>query len=193
MPTEDPTWKRCNTCKRPIAFRASYYACSVSTCNRKGTDFAFCSVGCWDAHVPLFRHRDAWADEKTAPTAEEWERQERSEPRRPATPAPPVARPAASPTVIRRPGAALPPGSEATAANPAASDTPASSSTDVPRDVLVVVSKLKAYIRAISGMNTSDDVVGPLSDRLRLLCDDAVERARDDGRKTVMARDFRRS
>jgi len=63
----------------------------------------------------------------------------------------------------------------------------------VPRDVLVVVSKLKLYIRAISGMNTSDDVVGPLSDRLRLLCDDAVERARDDGRKTVMARDFRRS
>jgi hypothetical protein len=41
-------------------------------------------------------------------------------------------------------------------------------------------------------MNTSDDVVGPLSDRLRLLCDDAVG-ARDDGRKTVMARDFRRS
>jgi len=31
-----------------------------------------------------------------------------------------------------------------------------------------------------------------LSERLRLLCDDAVERARDDGRKTLMARDFRR-
>src|SRR5690242_20695576 len=148
MPTEDPGWKRCNTCKRSIAFRAPYFACSVSTCNRKGTDFAFCSVGCWDAHVPLFRHRDAWADEKTAPTAEEWERQERSEPRHPATPAPTAARPAASPTVIRRPGAALPAGSDTTVPNATATDPPPHSSTDVPRDVLVVVSKLKAYIRA---------------------------------------------
>ena len=55
-----------------------------------------------------------------------------------------------------------------------------------------MVSKLKLYVRAISGMNTSDDVAEVLSERLRLLCDDAVERARDDGRKTVMARDFRR-
>jgi hypothetical protein len=80
--------------------------------------------------------------------------------------------------------------------DPAAASSHASSATtdaDVPRDILVVVSKLKLYVRAISGMNTSDDVVGPLSDRLRLMCDDAVERARDDGRKTVMARDFRRS
>jgi hypothetical protein len=49
------------------------------------------------------------------------------------------------------------------------------------------------FARGADGTNTSDDVVGPLSDRLRLLCDDAVERVRDDGRKTVMARDFRRS
>ena len=61
-----------------------------------------------------------------------------------------------------------------------------------PRDVLVVVSKLKLYVRLTSGMNTSDDVIEPLSDRLRTLCDDAVERARAEGRKTVMARDFRR-
>jgi hypothetical protein len=195
MPIEDSTWKRCNTCKRPIAFRAPYFTCSVSTCNRKATDFAFCSVGCWDAHVPLFRHRDSWADEKTAPTPEEWEREQRSEPRRaPAASQPARPSAASSPTVIRRPGAAIPPGESRSAASV---DTPVAPTTtahtDVPRDVLVVISKLKLYIRAISGMNTSDDVVGPLSDRLRLLCDDAVERARDDGRKTVMARDFRRS
>src|SRR5687768_3824659 len=82
METDAQTWKRCNTCKKPIAFRAPYYSCSVSTCNRKGTDFVFCKVDCWDAHVPTLRHRDAWADEKTAPTAEEWAREQRSEPAR---------------------------------------------------------------------------------------------------------------
>ncbi|MBI3770178.1 MAG: hypothetical protein HY271_17030 [Deltaproteobacteria bacterium] len=56
--------------------------------------------------------------------------------------------------------------------------------------MLVVVSKLKLYVRLTSGLSTSDDVIAPLSDRLRRLCDDAVERARADGRKTVMARDF---
>jgi histone H3/H4 len=60
-----------------------------------------------------------------------------------------------------------------------------------PRDVLVVVSKLKLYIRATADMHTSDDVVEVLSDRLRDLCDAAVEQARAAGRKTVMARDFR--
>ena len=59
-----------------------------------------------------------------------------------------------------------------------------------PKDVLVVVSKLKAYIKAKSGMNTSGDVAENLSDKLRRLCDDAIIRARQDGRKTVMARDF---
>ena len=71
--TEDAsTWKRCNTCKKPIAFASGYFTCNVSTCNRKGTDFAFCSVSCWDAHVPVLRHRDAWAEEQQAPTAAAW-------------------------------------------------------------------------------------------------------------------------
>lgn len=164
--SDENVWKRCSTCKKPIGFLAPYFACSVSTCNRKGTDFAFCKVDCWDAHVPMLRHRDAWADEKTAPTAEEWAREQRAE-----------AKPAAA-TAPRR---VVEPSSTGTS-DPAA----------VPMDVLVVVSKLKHYIRVTAGMNTSDDVVDTLSNRLRYLCDDAVERARSDGRKTVMARDFRR-
>jgi hypothetical protein len=60
----------------------------------------------------------------------------------------------------------------------------------VPRDVLVVVSKLKLYIRARSGMNCSDGVVDVLSDRLRALADQAIERARIAGRRTVLDRDF---
>jgi hypothetical protein len=163
MSTDDPTtWKRCATCKKPIAFVAPYFACSVSTCNRKGTDFAFCTVDCWDAHVPVYRHRDSWADEKTAPTAEQWAREQRAETVRAAT-------------------------SSAGAAPHGAAPAQANA-----RDVLVVVSKLKGYVKDTAGMNTSDDVVDVLSDRLRLLCDDAIERARADGRKTVMARDFRR-
>ena len=162
MSIDDQTWKACNTCKRPIGFAAPYYACSVSTCNRKATGFAFCSVGCWDAHVPLFRHRDAWADERTSPTAEEWAREHEAEAERSA------------------------------AAAPSRGTEPAAAGGGVPREVLVVVSKLKGYIKTTAGMNTSDDVVELLSDRLRIMCDDAVERARSDGRKTVMARDFRR-
>jgi signal transduction histidine kinase len=70
-------WKRCSTCKAEIAFVAMYWACNVSTCNRPRTALAFCSVGCWDAHVPMVRHRDAWAEERRAPTRAEWERQVR--------------------------------------------------------------------------------------------------------------------
>jgi hypothetical protein len=58
------------------------------------------------------------------------------------------------------------------------------------KDVLVVISKLKAYIRSASGMNTAGNVAPALSDIIRRLCDGAIERARSDGRKTVMDRDF---
>jgi histone H3/H4 len=57
-------------------------------------------------------------------------------------------------------------------------------------EILVVVSKLKAYIRARSEMNTSDSVMETLSDLVRRLCDDAIDKARAAGRKTVMDRDF---
>jgi histone H3/H4 len=60
----------------------------------------------------------------------------------------------------------------------------------VANDVLIVVSKLKAYVRAASGMNTSESVIEVLSDRVRALCDQAIEQARAAGRKTVMDRDF---
>lgn len=58
------------------------------------------------------------------------------------------------------------------------------------KEVLVVVSKLKAYVREQSGMNTSGNVAPHLSDIIRNLCDEAIERARADGRKTLMDRDF---
>jgi len=58
-------------------------------------------------------------------------------------------------------------------------------------DVLVVASKTKDYIRASSGgMNTSAAVMKVLSDKVRELCNQAIARAKDDKRKTVMEKDF---
>lgn len=155
----------CSTCKQEIAFGAGYYVCNVSTCNRKATDFAFCSVACWDAHVPTFRHRESWAVEKRAPSRAAWEaEQSRSE-------------------------------AEATERAARAAErvepTPIVQTGEVPVDILVVASKLKAYVRARSGMNTSDSVLEILSDRLRELCDAAIDNASQAGRKTVLDRDFR--
>lgn len=58
------------------------------------------------------------------------------------------------------------------------------------KETLIVVSKLKNYIRAASEMNTSGSVADVLSDIVRNLCDQAIANARKDGRKTVMDRDF---
>ena len=60
-------WRRCSSCKREIAFERPYWICSVSTCNRKRTAMAFCTVACWDAPVPMMNHRECWAEERRAP------------------------------------------------------------------------------------------------------------------------------
>lgn len=57
-------------------------------------------------------------------------------------------------------------------------------------EVLVVASKVKAYIRNRSQMNTSGAVLEHLSGKIRALCDAAIQKAQADGRKTVMDRDF---
>ena len=69
---ESNLWRRCNTCKKSIDYKSLYWVCNVSTCNRKRTDLAFCTVSCWDAHVPLVNHRESWAEERHAPSREEW-------------------------------------------------------------------------------------------------------------------------
>jgi hypothetical protein len=171
MTTDTAPWKRCSTCKRPIGFAETWYACSVSTCNRKRIGLFFCSVPCWESHVPEARHRDAWAEQNQSPTRSEWEREQAEEA---AAEARAEARAKAEP--------------EQAAARPV---TPAARPAEIPREVLVVVSKLKAYIRARSGMNTSDNIVDVLSDHLRRICDRAIQNAERDGRRTVMDRDLR--
>lgn len=67
----------------------------------------------------------------------------------------------------------------------------ATPSGEVKREVLLVVSKTKEYVRAKAGLNTSDTVMDVLSDKIRALIDDAIRRALQDERKTLLDRDFR--
>lgn len=173
------TWRKCNACKNPIPFNAKYWVCSVSTCNRPRTGYVFCTVSCWDSHIAEARHRDAWAEEKRAPSKEAWERELAAhppEPQRAPTPAP-VAAP-----VRRVVGDASPATAAAVEGNIQLADTE--------RDILIVVSKLKKYIKDRSGMNTSDSVIELLSDHVRAICDDAIRAAARDERKTVLDRDI---
>jgi hypothetical protein len=149
----DPAvWRRCSACKNPIAPGAIYWVCSVSTCNQTRTALAFCTVSCWDAHLPVARHREAWAEERTAPARSESIESGRRR--------------------IVRPGGSAPlpaPGAD---------------------DVLIVASRLKDYVRAKSGYNTSDRVLAPLSAIVRRIVDEAIRSAQREGRRTVLDRDI---
>jgi hypothetical protein len=57
-------------------------------------------------------------------------------------------------------------------------------------EILVVVSKVKAYIRSCSGMNTSDSVMNLLSQKVRKYANRAIEQAESQGRKTILDRDI---
>ena len=177
-PNDSPTtFRTCTSCRAEIPYGATYFVCNVSTCNRPRVGLFFCSVSCWDGHLPEARHREAWAEERIAPTREAAMREASGN------------EPSAQPRrVVVAPAGSTP----RAATSPATASASASASaSDLPIDVLIVVSKLKAYVKARSGMNTSDGVVDVLSDELRKLCDAAIKVAAADGRKTVMDRDFR--
>jgi len=219
------TWLLCSACRTDIAFGSKYFQCSVSTCNRARTRLVFCSIACWDSHVATLRHRDAWAEDKIAPTKAAWEREQAGESSEPARPSPATPRTAAAPpqpaATASRPGrpATLvgtpPPASAATpqarpGTPPPASAAPAAAqhrvvaesppaappgthlNDVVDRDMLIVVSKLKKYIKDRSGMNCSDAVADVLSDHVRVICDDSIRAAGRDERKTVLERDVPR-
>jgi len=153
-------WRKCTTCKKLIGFRQKYWVCSVSTCNRIRTDLVFCDLKCFDAHVPVMNHRDAGAFERTSPSTA-------------STPG--------TPSIPHSPNAP----------KPAPSPTLAPTSSKAPEDeILVVVSKVKAYIRTRAGMNTSDSVMDILSEKMRAYADRAIESAQRSGRKTVLDRDL---
>lgn len=63
-------WRKCSSCKKPISYKSKYFICSTSTCNNARTGYVFCSVACFEVHVPGARHKDAAAIEQTSPDRE---------------------------------------------------------------------------------------------------------------------------
>jgi hypothetical protein len=57
-------------------------------------------------------------------------------------------------------------------------------------DILIVASKLKQYVKDKYDMNTSANVMEALSRIVRRQTDRAIDRAKSEGRKTLMDRDF---
>lgn len=62
--------------------------------------------------------------------------------------------------------------------------------TGTDAETLVVVSKVKKFIRANSGLNTSQCCIDALSKKIAELCTQGANNARNDGRKTIMGRDI---
>lgn len=163
--SEEKLWKKCSSCKKPIGLGAKYYVCSVSTCNGQRTGYVFCSVPCFEVHLPSARHKDAAAIEMKAPMQ------------------PDAGSAAAAAGTSREPTRKI------ISSGPASfSSSPANK--NLPREVLIIASRLKEYIQARAEMNTSGNVVDVLSDHVRVICDRAIDNARAEGRKTVMDRDL---
>ena len=148
-------WKKCSSCKKPIGLNSKYYECSVSTCTGERTGYVFCSIACFEVHLPGAKHRSAGAIEKKSPLT-----MTTDAPKRIIV----QSTPAGSPGIQKSP---------------------------MENEVLVVVSKMKQYIKDTSDMNTSEDVNLMISHMIRIQLDRAIDNARREGRKTVMARDFK--
>ena len=175
---EQGVWRRCSSCKGDILLADPYFACSVSTCNTARAPLVFCSLECWQSHVPAMRHRDAWAEEHRAPACAD---------------GPEVVPAQQAASAPRTPEPVTPAGASAKRRRIVSGDEPGpapQAAHEGPREVLIVASKLKAYVRAWGEMNTSDRVLGVLSDHVRELSRRAVRVAAQDGRRTVLDRDF---
>ena len=57
-------------------------------------------------------------------------------------------------------------------------------------EALVIASKVKAYIKKSGDLKCSAAVIDVLSDKVRAMCDNAIEKAKADKRKTVQEKDF---
>ncbi len=169
MTAEITPWKPCSSCKKDIGLNVKYFECSVSTCTGPRTGYVFCSVSCWERHVPGAKHRDAAAVEKKSPASAE----AATDPTRPATHA----------------GAVLSGQRRIVASSPNPNASASVRKDD--NEILVVVSKVKAYIKSQADMNVSDDIMDILSHRIRYFCDQAIKHAQADGRKTIQDKDMK--
>jgi len=49
----------CATCRKLIPLGTSAVRCTVASCNTGRLKLRFCSVVCWEKHIPTARHRKA--------------------------------------------------------------------------------------------------------------------------------------
>jgi len=61
----DDVFAVCCMCRKKITFGSTFYR-SVTACNSGKLKLIFCSTGCFDAHLPTARHRNASFVEGTA-------------------------------------------------------------------------------------------------------------------------------
>lgn len=64
--SDSDVFAKCCMCGKQIKKGETYVKCSVSACNSGRFKLAFCSVACWDAHLPVARHRKASYIEEVA-------------------------------------------------------------------------------------------------------------------------------
>ncbi len=120
----------------------------------------YCSVDCWNLHNPVMNHKSSWAEENRSPRKEDH-------------------RPEGD---INAPRRVL-----VTNKTQEVSAGHGEASVD---DILIVASKLKQYVKDKYDMNTSANVLEALSHIVRRQTDKAVSKAKGEGRKTLMDRDF---
>jgi len=53
-------------CAKEIRKGDTYTRCTVSACNSGRMKLVFCSVACWEKHLPIARHRKADHETQTA-------------------------------------------------------------------------------------------------------------------------------
>ena len=130
-------------------------------------------MNCWDAHVPVMNHRNAWAEERYAPRSPDAEA---------------AASASGGPAVGAGGGASSSNPGEAARRRVVRPEEP--EAAEEPDDILIVASRLKAYVRDRSDFNTSADALVALSEIVRRATDTAIRNARIEGRRTVKGRDF---
>jgi histone H3/H4 len=121
----------------------------------------FCSVDCWNLHNPVMNHKSSWAEENRSPRKENYVvEKDDNAPRR---------------IIIN---------------SKSASTTSEAVGSTNEEEILIVASKLKQYIKDKYDFSTSANVMEALSNIVRHHTDRAAAKARSEGRKTVMDRDF---
>ena len=120
----------------------------------------FCTVDCWNLHNPVMNHKSSWAEENRSPRKEDYVQANDQD----------------APRRIMVASKS----SESVGALGNANE----------EDILIVASKLKQYVKDKYDMNTSANVMEALSRVVRHHTDRAVLKAKSEGRKTLMDRDF---